>query len=383
MKSHFDVVIFGAGPAGLATAIALRQHGKSVVVVTREHKFKSTGESLTATAKYSLDRLGLWEIFQQDAHPPCHANSSAWGEEVVRHYSFVQSANGHGWHIDRSLFDKRMLEEVASLGVPVYLSKHHSVAQTPEGNWEIQSADFENTFTAKMAVDATGRNNWFARQLGIKRLKSDDQIALVAFLKTEKTPLSDHSSLVESVENGWWYSALQPDGRLACIYFTDPDLIDNRSISNPLNWKVLVQKSKSTFQRIAQYDYQLDGQPFFRSANSSVLEKMHDRNWLSVGDAAVSYDPLSSHGLSFALISGWDAAQAIHGHLEGVPYLMEHYSLVLQKAFIAYMSERFDYYLLEKRWREFPFWKSRQSEEKQIGFLEGCLEVWGKGIEVR
>ena len=374
MFQPFDTIVFGAGPAGLAVAIALRQHGHSVTILSREQALRGTGESLAATARLSLSRLGVWKTFLEDKHAPCYANSSAWGEAKLQHYSFIQSVNGHGWHIDRRLFDRRLLDKASSLGVQITRSRQHAVQQQRDGTWLVQSESLSAPITANMAVDATGRNSWLARQLGVERLKSDNQIALVAFLKTDGQPLADHSSLVESVADGWWYSALQPDGRLACIFFTDHDLHDNRSLYTPDHWKMLVQQSSFTNQRIEQSGYQLDNTLFFKSANSSILARLYGANWLAVGDAALSYDPLSSHGLSLALVSGWDAAQAIHGHLSGVPYLLEHYAMVLQRAFLEYASERFNYYGLEQRWKDRAYWMRRQSEEKHVAFLEGVLE---------
>ena len=195
----------------------------------------------------------------------------------------------------------------------------------------------------------------------------------MAFLKTDGSPLEDTSSLVESVAGGWWYAAAQPDGQLACVFFTDPDLHDNRALITEEHWWSILQQSTVTHNQIKHHNYYLSGDPFFRSANSSLLTKLFGENWLAVGDAAASYDPLSSHGLSFALVSGWDAAQTIHGHLDHVPYLLEHYGMVLQKAFIAYMCERFDYYGLEKRWGQLPFWERRQDEKKHLDFLEKIL----------
>lgn len=379
-----DVIIFGAGPAGLSAAIALRQQGRSVTLLSREQlAVTSTGESLAATARLSLSRLGLWEIFQQDSHPPCYANCSAWGEAELRHYPFIQSANGHGWHIDRLLFDQRLMEKATELGVKIIFSRRHSAYQKEDNSWQIQSDQLPLPIKARFLIDATGRSSWFARQLGIERLKNDDQIALVSFLKTQNKPLADHSSLVEAVKNGWWYSSLQPDGRLACIFFTDPDLHDNRSLISPKNWFSQVQQSQFTYERISQHGYQLDSKAFFKSANSSLLSQIYGNNWLAVGDAAMSYDPLASHGLSLALVSGADAAKAVHGHLNGKPYLLEHYAMTLQKAFFHYAQERFDYYGLERRWAEAPYWKRRHSEEEHFAFLEKCVDGTGVAFKLQ
>ncbi len=368
--SHTDSIIFGAGPAGLAAAIALRQHGRSVTVLSWAQKFHGSGESLAATARQSLIRLGLWDSFQQDAHPPCYANSSAWGGDTLQHYNFIQSANGYGWHIDRSLFDRRLLEKAQALGVPVVEGKRHTARQAADGSWQVESDALPAPLQARLAIDATGRNSWLARQLGVARLKSDEQIALVAFLSTSGPGMRDHSSLVESVPEGWWYSALQPDGGLACIFFTDPDLHDNRDLCLQAHWNRLAQESRHTWARIAAHGYALRGSPFFRAANSSILSDPVGNNWLAVGDAAMSYDPLSAHGLSLALATGWDAAQAVHGHIEGRPYLLEHYGMLLRKAFLAYAGERFGYYGLERRWEGAPYWDRRRDKGRHLGLLE-------------
>jgi hypothetical protein len=35
--------------------------------------------------------------------------------------------------------------------------------------------------------------------------------------------------------------------------------------------------------------------------NTSILDKITGKNWLGIGDSAITHDPISSYGLNFAL----------------------------------------------------------------------------------
>ena len=52
-------------------------------------------------------------------------------------------------------------------------------------------------------------------------------------------------------------------------------------------------------------------------SNTSILDKVVGQKWLSVGDAAVAYDPVSSYGLLWSLSSSIDAALTVTSDLNG------------------------------------------------------------------
>lgn len=60
MEEH-DVVIIGAGIAGLATALALKKIGMQSIVLERSHDLRTTGAALTlsSNAWRALDALGV------------------------------------------------------------------------------------------------------------------------------------------------------------------------------------------------------------------------------------------------------------------------------------------------------------------------------------
>ena len=44
-------------------------------------------------------------------------------------------------------------------------------------------------------------------------------------------------------------------------------------------------------------------------SNTSILDKLVGQKWLSVGNATVAHDPVSSYGLSWSLRSSIDASK--------------------------------------------------------------------------
>jgi flavin-dependent dehydrogenase len=82
--------------------------------------------------------------------------------------------------------------------------------------------------------------------------------------------------------------------------------------------------------------------------------------WLAVGDAAFSFDPLSSQGILTALYSGMKAGEALVEHLSGNPDALANYDHRLAAIYNAYLRNRSMYYMLEARWAERPFWRRRR-----------------------
>jgi len=357
-----DVLIIGAGPAGLAAAITLRQQGLSATVVYREEKglFKA-GESLSGTAKISLQKLGLWETFLADPHAPCYGNSSGWASDQLHYYPFLYSLNGHGWHIDRRLFERRMRETADRLGVIFYhFDKADALRQNTDHTWQFNADNAEKNIAANILLDASGRNSWVARQLGIFRIKDDRQIAVVAFLKATGQPVEDKSSLVEAVEYGWWYTAPLPDAHLACVFFTDPDIYKNQHLNTPDGWKNCLFSARYTFDRIKNSRYELLEPPGMMAAESSRMPSPVGKNRITAGDAAISFDPLSAHGITLALVSGIDAALAIAGQLSGDAGAFGQYEQLLATVYDHYAEERLKHYRREKRWPDAAYWARRR-----------------------
>jgi flavin-dependent dehydrogenase len=200
---------------------------------------------------------------------------------------------------------------------------------------------------ARFAVDATGRASTLARMAGAERIAIDHLIASTKFLapRAVRDPQMKFT-LIEAVENGWWYSAPLPGGRLVVAFMTDGDLEREE-------WHHALARTRTTRERVAAYADD-DSEPRIASANTSRLDSVIGADWLAVGDAAVSFDPLSSQGIITALESAIDAAEAI---ADGK---LSRYAEIVTDRYRKYLVERAQYYAAERRWPDSEFWHRRQ-----------------------
>ena len=368
-----DVLIIGNGPAGLAAAITLRQHGVSVAVVHRppvSTNFR-VGESLAASARHSLMELRLWDEFLAAEHSPCSGNSSSWGDDRLFFYDFIQSSSGEGWYVNRAAFQSMLLEKAIAAGVRFIETKRAFRLIRENRLWEY--TDGHIRFTATTVIDASGRNSWLSRQLGITRLRRDHQIAVVSLL-TSDDPVKNQQSLIEAVHDGWWYVGDGGEGKAVRIFFTDPDLHDRTDWLNPLYWCEKSRQTRFVKHRVPVHRYSHVLPIQYTSAGSHHLESYAGEGWLAAGDAACAFDPLSSHGIAFALRSGIDAGIAAKDELAGISSAGHEYDEKIRLAFRLYGEQRADLYRKETRWKDQPYWERRHQDQKPAAAESSMIE---------
>src|SRR5262249_4132637 len=161
--------------------------------------------------------------------------------------------------------------------------------------------------TADTLIDATGRNSWLARHLGIKRQIHDQLMAVVAF--GERANTANSATVVEASPDGWWYCATLPQGHIVAALFSDSDLIKRDSLHRLHSWAERLSQTQlaSTFA----CGFRPSTSLYVTSAATAILERTAGARWLAVGDAAYSIDPLSGQGLMKALDSALVAAATI------------------------------------------------------------------------
>jgi flavin-dependent dehydrogenase len=266
---------------------------------------------------------------------------------------FLFSPYGHGWHVDRRRFEQLLSARAVEAGVQRRTGTR-VVDATRNGAWKLQCAD-GSSVEAPFVLDATGRASWFAHRAAARRIVDDVLVAIAAFLQTSSTPDPDSWTLVEAVADGWWYTAVLPDARLAAMFVTDPAVIAPRHASSMDGWTELLAHAPRTRERIAGHGYRLTAPPKLVDAGSARLDTAAGEGWLAIGDAALTLDPLSSHGITSALATGIEAAAAI-GSGDSARY-----QAILHTTWNAYTAMRRDLYATERRWANSPFWQRRAS----------------------
>lgn len=359
-----DVVIVGGGPAGAAVALELARRGLSSVVLEAQPAAQlKVGESLPPNINPLLDHFGLTERLRLRGNLPAHGNRFVWGSGSIRERDFIFAPNGNGWRLDRRTFEEELMQAAVAAGVHwQYGQRLTACVRESDNLWQLTatSSHGAETYLAKFVVDATGRDAHLTRSLGARRVVYDRLIGLAAYFQ-QPAASEDSFTLVEAVSSGWWYSSSLPDKKLIAVYMTDSDLL-KRNTRETDGWRALLNEAKHTPDRVGEH---VNGQPRILAAHTVRLTSVAGDGWLAVGDAAIAFDPLASHGISMAMSSGFHAAAAIFDYLGGQQDSLRVYERIIDASFAQYLLMRHETYLTEQRWPNEEFWRRRHRGASQ------------------
>jgi flavin-dependent dehydrogenase len=286
---------------------------------------------------------------------------------------FLFSPYGHGWHLDRALFEAQLSARAVNLGADYRYGSRIVGLSRSCGTWTLETAGPEGMFRVEcdFLVDASGRAGRFSRRLGANTLRYDSQIAVWARLRPDNSgTTNDAFTLVESVKTGWWYSSRLPDGALMVIYFTDRDLADIPLLTSYSGWIRSLGETEHTRRRIRKSGQMKEeylarfSKPRILPANNARLDVIGGPGWLATGDAATAYDPLSSYGITASLAAGVRAGEAVAEVLSGRAGAIDEYAGKIARVYDQYLTLHRDHYLAEQRWPNEPYWRRRHRPDR-------------------
>ncbi|MCS3430569.1 tryptophan 7-halogenase [Klebsiella sp. BIGb0407] len=353
---HCDAVIVGGGPAGAVAARGLSLGGKQVVLLDPGHTIEQKiGESLPGAARPMLNKLGLLPWVENSASLTNKGNLSSWGDDRLRETDFIHDPYGCGWHLDRQHFEHNLRNAAVESGTLLLKERLSSVSDNDKGI-DIQAGAFK--ISAKWMINACGRSQFVASQLGVVRQKDPPLFAIYTWCQSDSP---DTRSMVEAVPSGWWYTAGLPDGKRVVAFFTLAQhakilLRDNNHFISAL-------KETKHIARQGVWEYISTAPLHIIEATAGYLKQAVSERWIAVGDAAVSFDPLSSQGIYNAIYTGLRGAEAVNAVLNDNDYsLLYQYDERIKLIRDAYRQEVSQYYRLEQRWSKHRFWQTHQAE---------------------
>jgi flavin-dependent dehydrogenase len=323
----FDFAVAGCGPAGSSAAISLAQKGHRVVVFERETfpRFH-IGESLLSTANDHLETLGLTAVTAAAKFP------EKWGARLYTHdgvsgrgvdFSTVtEVATPRTFQVPRADFDHMLMNRAKELGVDVREGHRVTACDFDESAVTVAftgGSGQSGRLRVKALVDATGRDGLMARKLNLRT--EEPRLANIAiFAHYSGVPRlggerPDDIRLVARADAGWFW--LIPINReLISVGVVLPRRVF-QSLPAATNEERLEQAIADTpvmadLMRNARREWPVRVEKDFSYQASTYAG---DR-WILAGDAGSFLDPIFSTGVSIAMESGIEAAEALHAASE-------------------------------------------------------------------
>lgn len=360
-----SVAIIGGGPAGCATALGLARLGVTDVLVIEagEYRRERVGESVPPDFRRLLAQAGILDAFLREEHAPCLGSRAAWGQETLGYNDFIVDPHGPGWHLDRSRFERFLAGEVERRGIVIErATRCRDLRRLDAGGFELTLERDTVTWRlhADLLVDATGIQAMVAHRLGARRRIDDQMIVSAVFVDlADAGRQADALTLLEAVPDGWWYAARLPEGRAIAAISCDAETLRAERLDQPEGWRRAAARTRHLAPLLSDAQWRHE-RPIRLLAASSLLAPCAGRDWLAVGDAASSFDPISAQGLHKAMTQGLAAADALHRAHDGDDVAILRYARQVHDAYVDYWRQRRYFYAMEQRWPASPFWRRRQ-----------------------
>ncbi len=337
--------------AGLALAISLRQRSSRSVYVVAGRSANLAGEILPPSVKRELRMLGCLDALAECLEDVGGVKAD-WGDGGLFERSYIGSPFGSALSIDKHCFIRVLAKTAEDLGVVIARGQIvKTMLRNSTGGWKVV-LDNGETLDSEIVVNASGRGNLSGFS---NRHRFDRLCALCVYgTPTDWCNSWDSSLLIEAVEIGWWYSVRLPNRRAIIALLTDNDLITS---SANVFIEESVGRTKHTNERWR--GLQNKGRVVGRTASTSYSENIIEEDYIAIGDAVYTGDPLRGHGVKRALQNGIEGAEWILSYSYRKEAEFTNFAQKHAQEFMEYLGGLKDYYAQERRWRHLPFWKRR------------------------
>lgn len=312
---NFDIVVVGAGPAGLSLACALAPLGLSVALIDTqatealaEPAFDGREIALTHRSRQTLSRLGIWDHIDPDAISPLRDAQVLNGPSLkgLR----IGHEHGHAAELGYLVANHQIRRAAFRAAQPLAGLRWITPAQVADAGCSADQAWVRladgRCLTARLLVAADSRYSQTRRALGIPAQMHDFGQSMLVCGMHHSQP--HHHVAWEWFDYGQTLALLPMNGHRSSVVLTLP-----HHALQPL-----LQMPPEAFNQAitARFDHRLGPMELVSTRHSYPLVTTYASRFVGpccalVGDAAVGMHPVTAHGFNLGLRSVEGLAQAV------------------------------------------------------------------------
>lgn len=305
MTANTDVVIIGAGPAGLCFAKSLADSGLQVVVLERQSEgalaspaFDGREIALTHHSADLMRELGLWSHISPEAISPLREarvfNGSSLFSMDIGHRDTQKTELGY--LISNHLIRKAAYEATKSApSINIKTEVEVTKIKTDAKNAQVTLKNGE-IIQAKLLIGADSRFSETRRAMGIAAAMHDFGKTMMVCVMEH--PISHEHTAWEWFDYGQTLAILPMNGAHSSVVITlSPDEM------NPL---MKMDEDDFNSEVSARFKHRLGAMRLVSTRHAYPLVTVYSKRLIGqrfalVGDAAVGMHPVTAHGFNFGL----------------------------------------------------------------------------------
>ncbi len=324
MKSSYDCVVIGGGPAGCSAAAIVAEAGFECLLIEREPVPRfHVGESLMPETYWPLERLGLNQRIRRSGWQTKKSVQFVTHRGTESEPFFFRQHDerdcSETWQVERSEFDKMLFDRASELGADCYdqtrlIDVQFDESQRATGVLIRDRDGKEHEIACKVVIDGTGQQSFLANKLGLKKVDPDlKKAAIWTYYKDAVRGEGDNEGATiilntESKQSWFWFIPLSRGvTSIGCVGDTDY-LLKGRGKPEEIFQQELeiCPGLKPRLENATQLGDIRTAKEFSYMTKANAGD-----GWVLVGDALGFIDPVYSSGVYFALEMGVRAGDAV------------------------------------------------------------------------
>jgi flavin-dependent dehydrogenase len=318
MTIECDVLVVGAGAAGLTAAHLLSHHGFKVIILEKRDKLGGGQPKY-----YITEGNRVTEILNKiNIKPNKISNKSEW---ISKNNNYILNSKIQDFYFKRGSeiesIESRIFSKLNEENVDIrFNSIIYSVKE--DNNIVKKVSSKESVILTRYVIVAEGRNSKFDNYLKVSSKIFAKFVGYGAVINSKDKEIIPHAKIYfnsDIAPGGYVYSGSVKNESFHCIVIDD-SFLGKVNLKTNLD-RFLLSKIDSD---------NIDIKNYFTGSGFSGIKKTIQNNVFFIGGSAFFHDPFLGYGLNYAIESAYYAAQSIIKENEE---LYKSYSLKIQGEF--------------------------------------------------